>query len=152
MGCCTNDPDPMMRRILPFVVMCGVLTACYKGEVDLPALTTNPFDPDYTGPSVFVFDSTYAATIMIGVPPQPGIVQMVQVHLRADLLPAGAVTQVRFTDPTATVPVDVSPVPGTYIYRFQRNVVEPNIQRCYGVALRNGFSEARAESICCTLQ
>lgn len=141
----------MRRLLLPLVLLTG-LSACYKDEVDLPALTTNPFDPDYTGPSVFVFDSTYAATIMIGSPPVPGTVQIVELHLRADLLPAGAVTSVRFKDPIASQPVIVAPVPGTYIYRFQRNEVEPFIERCYSVALWNSFSESRAETICCTLQ
>ena len=141
-----------MKRAWLILPLITILAGCYKDEVDLPAMTTNPFDPDYTGPSVFVFDSTYAATIMVGSPPVPGTVQIVQLHLRSDLMPAGAVTSVRFKDPEADVPVIVPPVPGTYIYRFQRNQIEPFIERCYSVALSNSFSESRAETICCTLQ
>jgi len=152
MGGKVDDPDPVMRRTLPYLLLCVAFSGCYKDEVDLPALTTNPFDVDYSGPSVFVFDSTYVTAIEVGIPPAPALVQIVQLHLRADLLPAGAVTSVRFKDPQANDPVIVSPVPSTYIYRFQRNVVEPFVERCYSVALWNGFSEARAETICCTLQ
>lgn len=135
--------------LLPLLL---ALSGCYKDEVDLPSLTTNPFDPEYTGPSVFVFDSTYATIVMVGSPPVSGTVQIVQLHLREDLLPAGTVTSVRFKDPEADTPVIVPPVPGTYIYRFQRNQVEPFVERCYSVALWNSFSESRAETICCTLQ
>ncbi|MEO8588559.1 MAG: hypothetical protein ABI432_04260 [Flavobacteriales bacterium] len=141
-----------MMRLVCIWTLCIALSGCYKDEVDLPALTTNPFDPDYTGESVFVFDSTYASTVTIGFPPLPTVVQTVQLHLRGDLLPAGTVTSVRFMDPEASEPVIVPPVPGTYIYRFQRNVVEPFVERCYSVALSNAFSEGRAETICCTLQ
>ena len=141
-----------MRRALLLLPLLAILSGCYKDEVDLPAMTTNPFDPDYDGPSVFVFDSTYVATVMVGSPPIPGSVQIVQLHLRADLLPAGAITSVRFQDPEADVPAIVAPVPGTYVYRFQRNQIEPFIERWYSVALWNSFSESRAETICCTLQ
>src|SRR5690606_30009490 len=48
--CGLNEHADQMKQALS-VLFVGVilLTGCHKNEVDIADLTTNPFDPDYTG-------------------------------------------------------------------------------------------------------
>ena len=179
-------PHPMMRRIAAFLArkpksrhigtaglrlflpLLLVLSGCYKDEVDLPALTTNPLANDsllwaepVAGAAVTTFTPTADAFVSTKFKNQnygnwPDLrasygQRRSYVSFNVQGL-TGTVTSVRFKDPEADSPVIVAPVPGTYIYRFQRTVVEPFVERCYSVALWNAFSESRAENICCTLQ
>ncbi len=143
-----------MRRLLPLLIL-PLLGSCYKDEVDLAALTTNPFDADYTGPGVILFDSTYLENVTVGVPPNVVTVnvQVVQVHVAEEMLPAGAVYSLRFDDPDVSDAADVLPDPGTSVFRYFRMEAapEPGIEKCFGVALLNDHSTAREETICCTL-
>lgn len=141
-----------MRPLLPLLPIL-LLTSCYKDEVDIASLTTNPFDADYGGQSAIVFDSTYLDAIVIGSPPTTINVQVVQVHVEEALLPAGAVYKLRFDDPDVSDAADVLPDPGTSVFRYFRMEAapEPGVEKCFGVALLNDHSTAREETICCTL-
>ena len=66
-------------------LVCG---GCLKDEVDVSKLTTNPLDPDYTGPALFELTSDSTKVIYpIGQPADTVVVQHVRV--RTDLLSPG---------------------------------------------------------------
>ena len=142
-----------MKRLLPCLFALAAFTGCYKDDVDISALNTNPFDPDYTGENVFVFDDTYMESVLLGSPPIPVQVQVVQVHVKEDLLPSGADYAVQFTDPDVDDPVVQNPVPGTNVFKYYRieATAEPGVEKCFELRLFNDQSTGRAEQICCTL-
>ena len=132
------------------------LASCYKDEVEIAALTTNPFDADYTGPDVFVFDSTYLEEVLIGTPPNVITVsmQVVEFHSRAELLSANAHYSVQVTDPDVFDPVQVSPENGQpHRFKYYRTGADPDpgVERCYVMRLSNDLAVATPQTICCTL-
>lgn len=73
----------LLLFLLP--IICG---SCLKDEVDIDALTTNPLDPDYTGPALIELDSASTRIVLEqGVPPDTAVVPYV--HVRTDLLAPG---------------------------------------------------------------
>lgn len=142
-----------MNRLLTALLVLAASTGCYKDDVDISALHTNPFDPDYTGENVFVFDDTYLESVLLGSPPTPVLVQVVQVHVKEELLPYGASYSVQFTDPDVDDPVVQNPVPGTHTFKYYRieATAEPGVEKCFELRLFNDQSTGRPETICCTL-
>ncbi len=52
-----------MARLRYLIPALFLAMACGKEEVDPTALTSNPMDPAYTGPSLVVLDSAYVDTV-----------------------------------------------------------------------------------------
>ena len=51
-----------MNKLLTLLSAALVLASCGK-ELDVDTLNSNPFDPEYAGPEVFVFDTTYVQLV-----------------------------------------------------------------------------------------
>ena len=142
----------MKRLLLSAATACCLLllSGCYKDEVDVASLNNNPFDPGYTGPNVFSFDTTYTEAI-------PGTTESRQifqfkvnsslflapqdyaVHVEDDLLPP--------MDPYVyQVP------PGNDVLRYYRNEIVFGQEVCLRLSLSNNYHQGRAETVCGTLQ
>lgn len=139
-----------MRSLLAFAMLLVLLSGCYKDNVDVSELNTNPFDRDYAGPAVFEFQETFLQTVNIGGTNVLYQVIVFRVKEELFLAPASYSVQLRDLqneDPNATA----TPVsPGSSLYRYQR-APAPGQQICLELQLFNNQSGARAETICATL-
>lgn len=144
-----NDSRAMNRAILALLVL--MLTACGKGELDPGPLTTNPFDPDYTGANVFEYDTTY--TELITFPNGAFLYQVIEfrVHEELFLSPANYTVRVHDEENGTSSDLGESPVNSAhFIYRRPEPVIGAPV--CLRLSLTNNNSNARAERICATLQ
>lgn len=139
-----------MRSLLAFTILLTLLSGCYKDNVDVSELNTNPFDRDYEGPAVFEFEETFLQTVNIGG--TNILYQIIVFRVKEELFlsPASYSVQLRDLqneDPNATA----TPVsPGSARFRYQR-APAPGQQVCLELRLANNQSAARAETICATL-
>ncbi len=140
-----------MRTPLPMLLLLAVLAAaCGKDELDTSVLRNNPFDPDYNGPPVFVADSTYLVTVMLGTIPTP--FQVVAFHVREELFTAPAAYSVRVIDRSNGLASVIEPNPAnSNRFTFLKGDYQVNVPLCLGLSLYNNLSAARTEEICVTL-
>ncbi|HRD52800.1 MAG TPA: hypothetical protein PKY96_09140 [Flavobacteriales bacterium] len=139
-----------MNKILAISALALLASACGKGELDPASLTSNPFDPDYNGPEVFVYDTTFTRNVSI-----PGGVVQYQVigfHVKSELLPSSASYSVAVEE-TATGIADVIDPQPPNSNRFEYLKINPVVGApvCLRLSLRNNQSNARPEVICATL-
>ena len=139
-----------MRTITTIGVCLGllVLTGCYKDEVDVAALNTNPWDPDYTGPAfIEVVDERTAG-------PFPGGVFNQELTIKVDLsvLPVSSAITLRVVDKATGIAFDPVPqqAPGSDTFEFIHFNVTPGVETCYAIAVEVQFSTTRSETYCAT--
>ena len=127
------------------------LFACTKKEIDTTTLNNNPFDQDYTGPSVFILDTTYAETVI--TPGGPILQQVIAFHVDHGLLLNSAAYQVKVYDPAYDQTTVLSPTQvGSDHFKYPRFDALPNVPVCIRLQLFNNQSAARADQLCATLQ
>ncbi|MBS1582204.1 MAG: hypothetical protein JST66_08410 [Bacteroidetes bacterium] len=141
----------MRGRLFPLLAGLALLTGCYKDELDVAALTDNPFDPDYTGPAVFVFDTTFVETVDV-VPPHQR--QVFRFSVRSDLFLAPAANyRVRVKDldngEVRELPETAAGSNTIAFYKYDFTAGQP---LCLEVAFISDLAEGRHETICGTLQ
>jgi len=139
-----------MRSLLTLATLLLLLSGCYKDNVDLSELNTNPFDRDYSGPAVFEFEETFLQTVNIGG--TNVLYQVIVFRVKEELFLAPASYSVQLRDLQNEDPnASATPVsPGSSRYRYQR-APAPGQQICLELRLANNQSGARAETICATL-
>lgn len=127
-----------------------LLAACGKGELDPAGLRSNPFDADYDGAPVFVYDTTFVRIVNTGSGPLPQ--QIIAFHTRSELLPAQARYAVLVNDPAQGVSTIVEPLASdSHHFEYARLGTQPGVPVCISLSLFNDQSAARAEEICATL-
>ncbi len=127
-----------------------LLVSCGKGELDTAPLTNNPFDPDYTGADLFVYDTTY--TELITFPNGQFLYQVITFSVKEELFLAPAEYNVHVSDQENGNTSVVGPSPANsahFIYRRAEPVIGAPV--CLQLSLTNNGSTARAETICATL-
>lgn len=136
---------------LLFLPLLLALSGCYKDKTDVAAWTNNPFDRDYTGPSVFSVDTTYIE--VINAPPTVITRQVVQFHVNSSLFLANKAYQVRVRDLDNGQTTLMSQfTPGTDTWRFTKLDFTIGQELCLEVRLSNDLSDGRPDTICATLQ
>lgn len=138
-----------MRKQLTFVSIALLAMACGK-ELDPGTLNSNPFDPDYAGPDVFVFDTTYTQNVVI----PSGVVtyQVIGFHVKSELLPDDARYSVQAVQvATGDVSVLNPDPPNSHSFKYQKVNPVPGVPECVRLSLFNNASSARPEQICATL-
>ncbi|MCC7501594.1 MAG: hypothetical protein IT229_03640 [Flavobacteriales bacterium] len=141
-------PIRIVLLVLPLLV---ALSGCYKDETDVAAWTNNPFDRDYTGPSVFSVDTTYIE--VLNAPPTVITRQVVQFQVNSSLFLASAPYQVRVKDLDNGQTTLLSQyTPGTDTWRFTKLDFTIGQELCLEVRLSNDLSDGRPDTICATLQ
>ncbi|MBP7515794.1 MAG: hypothetical protein KA791_14705 [Flavobacteriales bacterium] len=131
-------------------VCCVFNTGCLKDEVDVSALNNNPFDPGYTGPNVFSFDTTYIEPI----PGTGGVRQAFLFRVNSALFLEPQAYSVYVEDellPPADPLVHQVP-PGSDVLRYYRNEFTFGQEVCLRLSLSNNTHEGRPETVCGTLQ
>lgn len=134
------------------IVAMGFMFAsgCIKNDVDPSTLTNNPFDPGYSGPNVFAFDTTYTEVVNGG---QATFTRQVfQFTVNSNLFLAPQSYEVRVEDTTNGV-VEFVPqsAPGSDVIRFYRLDFTFGQEVCLRVALSNNLHPSRTETVCGTL-
>ena len=138
-----------MRKPLTIISIALLAMACGK-ELDPETLSSNPFDPDYTGPEVFVFDTTYTQNVVI----PSGVVtyQVIGFHVRSELLPTGAHYSVQAVQvATGEVSMLNPDPPNSHSFKYQKVNPVAGVPECVRLSLFNNASSARPEQICATL-
>ena len=140
-----NDPDPMKRVLLLLLPVLALLASCYKDDVDISTLTTNPLDPDYTGPSFISVtgNDTYAVDTTFN--------QEVYVTVDASQFPGNGAYQLRVEEINNG---DVTLLPqdsGTpHDFTFTNFNVDVGTEYCYRISVEIQFSHTREEGYCAT--
>ena len=142
----------MKRLLLSAATACCLLllSGCYKDEVDVASLNNNPFDPGYTGPNVFSFDTTY-------IEPIPGTAesrQVFQFKVNSSLFLAPQDYAV-YVEDDLLPPMDpyvYQVPPGNDVLRYYRNEIVFGQEVCLRLSLSNNYHQGRAETVCGTLQ
>jgi len=129
---------------------CAFLSSCYKDDLDPAALTNNPFDPGYTGPAVFAFDTTYVEFFSVSPPIQR---QVFQFTVNSGLFLTPQAYSVRVHDQVSgtTTLVEQFPV-GSDVLKYYRLEFTHGQEVCLDLALSNNTHDGRAETVCGTLQ
>ena len=135
----------------PLLASLLLFSGCYKDELDVAALTNNPFDPDYSGPAVFVFDTTFVETVDAFPPYQQ---QVFRFTVRHDLFLADVGTyRVRVKDlDNGEVRELMQTAAGSHAIEFNKYDFTVGEQLCLEVAFISDLTEGRRETICGTLQ
>ncbi len=127
-----------------------LIASCYKDELDPATLINNPFDPEYSGPNVFAFDTTF-------IEPIPGTAesrQVFQFTVNSSLFLAPQDYAVHVQDDLLP-PIDpyVYPAPpGNDVLRYYRSEIVFGQDVCLRLSLSNNYHQGRAETVCGTLQ
>jgi hypothetical protein len=127
-----------------------LMGGCYKDELDPAGLSNNPFDPGYTGPNVFAFDTTFIEPIQGTAESR----QVLQFKVNSALFLAPQDYAVHVVDELLP-PMDpyVYPAPpGNDVLRYYRNEVVFGQEVCLRLSLSNNYHQGRAETVCGTLQ
>jgi len=134
--------------LLPFLVL---LSSCFKDTVDTASLTNNPFDRDFNGEQVFVFEETFLETVNIGGGTNV-LYQVIVFRVREELFLSPTDYGIRLDDlQNGQDAQPVTPVSaGSSRYRYRREPL-PGTSICLRLRLTNSQSAARAETICATL-
>lgn len=138
-----------MKHALLAIPIALLALGCGKGELDPASLTSNPFDADYDGPAVFVFDSTYTQNVTI-----PGgiiVNQVIAFHVKAELLPPNNGYSVRVVETATGDSTLIDPIPSDN-NRFRYSRANPVVGAlCVRLGLHNNNATSRREEICATL-
>jgi hypothetical protein len=149
MGDGTYHTDTMMR-LLHLIAVVSMLSGCGK-EVDTASLNNNPFDPDYSGPSVYELDTTYVTTTVInGVPLS---LQTIAFMVKEELLLSDVAYSVQVKDIAEDFITVVDPnPPNSNHFTYSRPAAMVGVPVCLELRLYNNLSAARADRLCATLQ
>lgn len=125
-------------------------SGCYKDEVDIASLNDNPFDPGYTGPDIFSFDTTYIEPIQ----GTSGVRQVFQFKVNSALFLEPQAYSVYVEDDllSAEIPYVYQLPPGSDVLRYYRLEFAFGQEVCLRMRLSNNYHEGRAETVCGTLQ
>ncbi len=149
MGDGTNNTDPM-RGALRLLLMV-LLHSCGKGELDPASLTNNPFDPDYSGPAVYEYDTTYLH--IISLPQGPVSYQVISFRVKEELFLSDVAYSVQVFDRENGITTVIAPdPPNSDHFNYNKPDLVIGSPVCLDLRLYNNQSAARAEEICATLQ
>lgn len=139
-----------MKRLALILPLLLLLSGCFKDTVDVAQLTNNPFDREFDGEAVFVFEETFTEVVNIGT--SNVVYQVIVFRVREELFLAPTAYGIRLDDlQNGQLDQPTSPVtPGSSRYRYRREPA-PAVPICLRLRLTNNQGAARADTICATL-
>lgn len=140
----------LFARCMGLLSVLVLLGGCLKDDVDPSTLTSNPFDPGYTGPPIFSFDTTYVE-LVTGPPSYARQVFQFKVNSALFLEPAAYSVYVQDPSDTSATYVEQLP-PGSHTLRYYKLEYQQGVELCLTLHLANNFHIGRGEVICGTLQ
>lgn len=136
-----------MKRLVPLLSLLMLLSsACLKDDLDPAALTTNPLDPDYTGPALVELVSDTTRIVYQGGMPVDTVVEQT-VQVRTDLLPPGTDWKLYVTLVNTGEVFDYSSETLVPAERPYHHVV-PGTSYCFDYQLKVQFSLTKAWRYC----
>lgn len=133
-----------MKKVLACLMFASMLSACYKDDVIIDRLTTNPLDPDYTGPALFTVltDSTYE--------PTSGVYeQYLKIRVDGSVLPGGLVYELRIEDQQNGNVTELVQQPiGAHDFEHFRSGVTLGNTYCYAISIQVQEASGRRETYC----
>ena len=139
-----------MKALLTLFSLLVLLSGCYKDNVDPAKLNNNPFDRDYVGENIFIYQQTYTQIVNIGG--SNVVYQVIEFRVREELFLAPAAYTVRVRDlqnedPNASATPEA---PGSNVFRYLRAPAQGQ-QICLELRLANNENTAGPQTICATL-
>lgn len=138
----------MKRALYLIVPLVLVLSGCLKDDLDPNALTSNPLDPDYTGPALIELVSDTTRIVYSGGMPVDTVVEQM-VHVRSDLLPTGTTWTLYITQVNTGQVFDYGselPPPSDHSYHH----ATAGTSYCFDYQLKVQFSLTHAWRYCTT--
>lgn len=137
------------RTHLLFAALC--FTACAKETLDTADLTTNPFDADYNGASVFIKEAERTVPYTVGGEMRARL--EIDVRVERSLLPSGSSFGVSYRAPGVSAGVAV-PADELADDRFTVSVldVQAGTNYCVEVRLTNGGGAGGGNALCGTAE
>ena len=141
--------NAMTRSLL--LALLPLLMGCYKDDIDVASLTTNPFDRDYKGSPVFEMEGTSVqVTFIPGVGNVPR--QVVDFRVRNELFLSDVTYSVLLKDlGTGSTAELLQAAAGDHRFTYTRDTIIQQEPACLELRLSNNFSAAKAEVICASL-
>ena len=136
-----------MKRVVPIILLFA-LSGCYKDEVDIAALTTNPCDPDYTGAAFIEVVGEQTEPIIGGVYKQTLLIEVDNAVLNATQPYQLNVLEVG----TGEVTKLPQTAPGSHAFTYTNFTVTLGAQYCYRISAEVQFSTTRSEEFCAVAQ
>jgi len=137
-----------MRNTLLILLLGGLyLPSCYKDDIDVAALTNNPFDADYTGAAIFTFEEVVNEPQPV---PPGGTAQYVVFRVNSSLFLQSTSYQVKVRDLVTGHEDLVGQIPvGNDVLRYRRDTLQFGTgEVCLELRLSNNLSTGQAETIC----
>ena len=148
-GLWNPEPRTSNRALLALLLLPLLIGSCYKDDIDPATLNNNPFDPGYTGPNVFSFDTTFTEPIQ----GTSGVRQVFQFKVNSGLFLQPQAYDVYVEDDLAGTAEYVSQFPaGSDVLRYYRLEFQFGQEVCLRMSLSNNFHQGRTETVCGTLQ
>ncbi|MBS1937890.1 MAG: hypothetical protein JSS84_08795 [Bacteroidetes bacterium] len=136
-----------MKRTLYFIVpMVLVLSSCLKDDLNPATLTSNPLDPDYTGPALIELVSDTTRIVYSGGQPVDTVVEQT-VHVRTELLAPGTAWTLYITKMNTGQVFDYGsglPPPSDHSYHH----TTAGTSYCFDYQLKVQFSLTKAWRYC----
>jgi len=138
--------DPMKRTLYFIVPLVLVLSSCLKDDLNPATLTSNPLDPDYTGPALIELVSDTTRIVYSGGQPVDTVVEQT-VHVRTDLLAPGTAWTLYITQVNTGQVFDYGsglPPPSDHSYHH----TTAGTSYCFDYQLKVQFSLTKAWRYC----
>ncbi|MBL7940936.1 MAG: hypothetical protein JNL43_16375 [Flavobacteriales bacterium] len=138
----------MMNKVIALLMFCFLITtvACKKDLIDVTSLTTNPFDPDYSGAPIFTYLSDTTIDELVNGSPVSTLTIEVQVH--TEYFGRPTTYQVAYNDGTGPS------TPSNNIPNGLLTIRIPNVvggqEYCNLLRLANGGAYGGGNTICVT--
>lgn len=136
----------MKRALFLLLPVALGLSGCLKDDLDPAALTSNPLDPDYSGPALVELVSDTTRIVYSGGQPVDTLVEQT-VHVRTDLLSPGTDWKLYVTQVNTGEVFDYSDETPPSQERPYHHVV-PGTSYCFDYQLKVQFSLTKAWRYC----
>jgi len=141
----------MRALFIAMAALAFALGACRKDEVDLAALTSNPFDAAYNGPPVFELTSAITDTVIISGEPVTRFRMSVRVVVeRLPRVSPYYMVRYSFDGETPIVKTEAQLI--NHSFSYSKLNVLPGQQCCVALELGNSNVFVSHGAICATVQ
>jgi hypothetical protein len=137
----------VIQRVFIAITLALALGGCYKDDTDIASLTTNPLDPDYTGPSYIEILSSQAEVITSSV-----TAHTIVLRVNSSIFPSGTSYDLNVKDLTTGDEVQIPATPiGSDDFTYKNFDITLGQEYCYEFSVRVDFSTGRIDRFCDTL-
>jgi hypothetical protein len=132
------------------LALCVLLAGCKKDELEVAELTTNPFDADYTGETVFTATDVRTEVILVG----GDLVRYLHIDVRVNtaLFPQQGAYEVQYVLPSGVTVEVLGTELSDNMFTMTTSGVEVGIQYCFEPRLANNGAAGSRTTLCGTAE